>query len=82
VGPETGTNTNKEVTMKKGNKVLVPRTGGGTSEGEVIEIYRKHARVKFLVGDMFRGKSAPPEVRSAYGYKTIRQDALRVIKEG
>jgi hypothetical protein len=45
--------------MKKGNKVLVPRTGGGTSEGEVIEIYRKHARVKFLVGDMFRGKSAP-----------------------
>ena len=67
--------------MQIGDKVLVPRTGGGTSEGEVIEVYTEHARVRFLVGDYYHGQPVPEGVKGCYGYKTLRQDALRLCKE-
>lgn len=66
--------------MQIGDKVLVPRTGGGNTPGEIIEIYTDHARVKFHIGDYFRGKPALPGIRSEYGYKTLRQDALKAVE--
>ena len=45
--------------MQIGDKVLVPRTGGGTSEGEVIEVYTdvwiqntQAGRVKIMQGGL------------------------------
>jgi hypothetical protein len=67
--------------VKIGDKVMVPRTGGGESEGEVIEVYTEHARVRFPIGDTFHGQPAPVGVKGCYGYKTLRQDALKVVKE-
>ena len=67
--------------MQIGDKVLVPRTGGGESEGEVIELYKEHARVKFPLGDSFQGKPVPENIKSDYGYKTLRQSDLKPIKE-
>ena len=64
-----------------GSKVLVPRTDGSESEGEVIELYTTHARVKFPIGDTFRGKPALEKLKSLYGYKTIKISELKLIKE-
>lgn len=68
--------------MQIGDKVLVPRTGGGESAGEVIEVYREHARVRFPIGEMCRGKVAPELIQGEYGYKTLRQSELKPLKEG
>jgi len=67
--------------MQIGDKVLVPRTGGGESAGEVIEIYTKHARVRFPIGDTFKGRKLPGTLETTYGYKTLRQSDLKLIKE-
>ena len=66
--------------MQIGDKVIVPRTGGGESAGEVIEIYTKHARVRFPIGDTFHGHKVVG-MNQLYGYKTLRQDALKLCKE-
>jgi len=65
--------------MQIGTKVLVPRTGGGETPGEVIELWGDHARVRFLIGDYYRGKAAPEGIKSEYGYKTIRTDELKEV---
>ena len=67
--------------MKIGDKVMVPRTGGGESEGEVIEVYTEHARVRFPIGDTFHGQPAPELIKTEYGYKTLRQSDLKLIEE-
>ncbi len=67
--------------MKIGDKVLVPRTGGGISEGEVIELYTTHARVKFLIGDAYRGEPVLENIKALYGYKTVRLSELKLIEE-
>jgi hypothetical protein len=36
--------------VKIGDKVLVPRTGGGVSLGKIIELYTDRARVTFPIG--------------------------------
>ena len=43
--------------MKPGDKVMVPRTGGGTSKGEIIELYTtvEAARVKFPLDGTYQG---------------------------
>jgi len=64
-----------------GDKVMVPRTGGGESPGEIIELYTTHARVMFAVGDTYNGNPVPDKFRGCNGYKTIRQDLLKPIKE-
>ena len=66
--------------MQIGDKVLVPRTGGGESEGEVIEVYTEHARVRFPIGDTFKGRKLPGTLET-YGYKTIKQTELKLIEE-
>ena len=66
--------------MQIGTKVLVPRTGGGETPGEVVELWGDHARVRFTIGDYYRGKPAPPMMRGEYGYKTVRQSELREVK--
>ena len=65
--------------MKPGDKVMVPRTGGGYSLGEIIEIYTDgRARVTFPIGNTFRGKPRP---LVGMGYKTVKLSELRPVKE-
>lgn len=66
--------------MQIGDKVMVPRTNGDMTPGEVIEVYQDHARVRFQIGDYYRGKVAPPTIKGQYGYKTLRQSELRGIE--
>lgn len=63
--------------MQIGDKVLVPRSNGDVTPGEVIEVYTNHARVRFLIGDYYRGKPAPDQIKGEYGYKTLRISELR-----
>jgi len=68
------------VGAKIGTKVLVPRTGGGETPGEVIELWGDCVRVQFKIGDYFHGKPAPELIKSEFGYKTLRQSALKLIQ--
>jgi hypothetical protein len=65
--------------MQIGDRVLVPRTGDYDCEGEIIEVYDQHCRVKFVIGDYYRGKEAPPMIRGQYGYKTMKKSELKVV---
>lgn len=47
----------KEVEV--GTKVLVPRTGGGYTKGEVAALVGKLAIVSFPIGDTYRGGVNP-----------------------
>jgi hypothetical protein len=67
--------------MKVGDRALVPRTGGGTTPGEIIEMYTNRAVVKFRVGETYRGKPAPEKFQEANGYKTVPIEDLKLIKE-
>lgn len=66
--------------MQIGDKVLVPRSSGEVTPGEVIEVYTNHARVRFLIGDYYRGKEAPEGIKAQYGYKTLRADSLKEVE--
>lgn len=68
------------VGAKIGDRVLVPRTGGGETPGEVIELWGDHVRVRFAIGDYFHGKPTPEGLKAQYGYKTIRSDRLKEVK--
>lgn len=65
--------------MQIGDKVLVPRSNGDVTPGEVIEVYREHARVRFEIGDYYRGKPTPEMIKGQYGYKTLKQSDLKVV---
>jgi hypothetical protein len=67
--------------MNVGDKVMVPRTGGGKSPGEITGLYYGQARVKFVIGDTYHGKWAPWEIQGFYRYKTVKLDDLELIKE-
>lgn len=67
--------------LKIGDPVMVPRTGGGETEGKVIAIYGEYGRVAFPIGDTFRGEPAPEEDRQRTGYKSLKLDRLRLINE-
>lgn len=64
--------------MKPGDKVMVPRTGGGYSLGEVLEVYMGRAQVAFPIGNIYRGKPRP---LAGMGYKTVKMSELRPVKE-
>mgnify|MGYP000944865749 CR=1 FL=1 len=67
--------------MKIGDKVLVPRTDGSYSPGEVIEVYTTRARVAFKLGDTYRGKPVPRFMQDQVAYKTIDQDKLSLLRD-
>ena len=77
MGQETG-RSEGDRTMKPGDKVMVPRTGGGYSLGEILEIYADRPRVTFPIGNTFRGKPRP---LVGMGYKTVKLSELRPVKE-
>jgi len=65
--------------MKPGDKVMVPRTGGGYSLGEILEIYTDGwARVTFPIGATYRGRPRP---LAEMAYKTLKMSELRPVKE-
>jgi len=64
--------------MKPGDKVMVPRTGGGYSLGEILEVYVDRARVTFPIGNIYRGKPRPVV---GMAYKTVKMSELRPVKE-
>jgi hypothetical protein len=68
--------------MKIGDKVLVPRTGGGASLGKIVELYTDRARVTFQVGEAYRGKKVTKLMRDAWVFKTVKLDDLLMIEEG
>lgn len=78
VGP-AASGSEGDRTMKPGDNVMVPRTGGGYSLGEILEIYTDgRARVTFPIGNTFRGKPRP---LAGMGYKTVKLSELRPVKE-
>lgn len=68
--------------IQTGDTVMVPRTGGYHSIGEVLEVYADAARVKFKIGDLLHGKPVPEKLRGGYGYKTVPIKDLLPLKEG
>jgi len=67
--------------MNIGTAVIIPRTGGGESPGEIIEMYADRARVRFLIGETYRGRATPDGMQELYGYKTLPLDQLRVVEK-
>lgn len=65
--------------MKPGDKVMVPRTGGGSSLGEVLVVYEDRVWVAFPIGLTYQGRS---QVLACTGYKTFKLDELLLVKEG
>jgi hypothetical protein len=73
VGETTGGSEGDGV--KIGDKVMVPRTGGGYSMGEILEVYTDgRAWVTFPIGNIYRGKPRPV---AGMGYKTVKLSELR-----
>lgn len=66
--------------MQIGDKVMVPRTGGGETRGEVIEIWGEYVKVRFAIGDYYHGRPAPEGLKAQYGYKTLRSDRLTEVQ--
>ena len=64
--------------VKIGDKVMVPRTGGGYSLGEILEVYVDRARVTFPIGATYRGRPRP---LAEMAYKTLKMSELRPVKE-
>lgn len=65
--------------MQIGTKVMVPRTGGGYSLGEILEIYTDgRARVTFPIGATYRGRPRP---LAGMGYKTVKLSELQPVRE-
>lgn len=64
--------------VKIGDKVLVPRTGGGVSLGKIIELYTDRARVTFPIGATYRGRPRP---LAGMGYKTVKLSELQPVRE-
>ena len=61
---------------------MIPRTGGGESEGTIIAIMGDKARVMFPVGNSYRGEALPEGVMpDEPAYKNIGIDQLRPIPE-
>lgn len=70
--------------MKVGDKVMVPRTGGGKTPGEIVHINPMNplvARVKFICGPTYRGEPAPEGCENETVYKTVPLDQLKLIEE-
>ena len=67
--------------LKIGDKVKVPRTGGGYSDGEIMDIYEDRAYCKFPVGNTFRGGPISPQDRGKMAYKNVAIDELIRIEE-
>lgn len=45
--------------LKVGDKVQVPRTGGGYTEGIIIDIHGDRAVTEFPIGENYRGHPNP-----------------------
>lgn len=67
--------------LKPGDKVKVPRTGGGYSDGEIMEIYLDRAHLKFPIGDTFRGGPVNPKDIGKMAYKHVALADLIPITE-
>ena len=69
--------------MKIGDQVMIPRTDGSQSPGEIIDIDpwgHKFARVKFIVGETFQGHPHPKKDHGRTAYKTVSLDELKPIE--
>lgn len=64
---------------KIGDNVRVPRTGGGYSDGEILEIYLDRAMVTFPVGATFRGDPVDPAEKDKMAYKNVALADLRPV---
>jgi len=67
--------------LKLGDKVKVPRTGGGYTEGTIIDIYEDMARTSFIVGETYWGKPIKPEDEGRTAYKNVALKNLIPIEE-
>jgi len=66
-------------TIKKGNKVLIPRTGGGKSLGTVTWVESGMARVDFPTGVNLRGLPAPTDLISGTAHKIVPVSQLELV---
>ena len=68
--------------MRIGDKVLVPRTGGKTSPGQITELWGDKARVTFQMGETYRGRHVSKKLQDSWVFKTVKLSELQVIEEG
>jgi len=50
---------------------MVPRTGGGYTDGTIIDIHDDMARTSFPVGETFRGRPVNSKDKGRTAYKTV-----------
>jgi len=62
--------------LNSGDKVQVPRTGGGYSNGIIIAIDDDRAIVEFPLGNTYRGMPSNPEDREETATKNVALDKL------
>lgn len=62
--------------IQTGAVVMVPRTGGYYSLGEVVEVYTDTARVKFLIGPWLHGNPVSEGFRDGKAFKTVKISEL------
>ena len=58
-------------TLKAGDKVMVPRTGGGYSLGTILLIVERRALVEFAIGKAFRGRPVNPGDENKMATKNV-----------
>ena len=68
--------------LKVGDKVQVPRTGGGYTEGIIIGIYEDRAITEFPVGKTYRGKPNVLAPETEMATKNVALKNLIPIGEG
>lgn len=61
--------------------VMIPRTGGGYSKGEIIAIYQEAAKVCFPVGKTYQGQPNADIPEDAMATKTVPLAALLTLEE-
>ena len=67
--------------LKVGDKVMIPRTGGGYSEGTIVSICRERAITEFPVGKTYRGKPNVLVSETEIATKNVALKSLIPIKE-
>lgn len=69
------------MSFKPGDKVKVPRTGGGYSDGTILAIHGGRAITEFPVGKTFRGMANNFAPEDEIATKSVALDKLIPIKE-
>lgn len=66
--------------FKAGDPVMVPRTGGGHTQGTVIAVGYGYAITEFPIGGTYRGEPARPEHQDRMANKKVPLADLKLVE--